>query len=280
MSPLPALLERACNAPAVLLYLDFDGTLAHLRGDPDLCALPASLRPVLEALSALPHFDLAVISGRSLEDLRKRLALQAEAINLSGNHGLELLCGGERWSDPRAEALRPQLDQWALGARQLLADLPGARVEHKGLTLSLHERCVKAEHAGEMERRLAPLLTDLTADGCFALRRGRCVLEIRPAFPHGKAMAARRLEQNAKERGLILGAPDPSVAPLRLYFGDDQTDEDVFLHWPGVTGIRVGPSALSSAASCRLGGPVGVAHWLEALWAQLRESGDATSAAH
>ncbi|MFZ9217408.1 MAG: hypothetical protein ACO215_10060, partial [Vulcanococcus sp.] len=73
MSPLPVLLERACNAPGVLLYLDFDGTLAHLRGDPDLCALPASLRPVLEALSGLPRFDLAVISGRSLEDLRHRL---------------------------------------------------------------------------------------------------------------------------------------------------------------------------------------------------------------
>lgn len=67
------------------------------------------------------------------------------------------------------------------------------------------------------------------------------VLEVRPAILHTKADAVQWLEAAAKRRG-VWSAADPAE-PLRLYVGDDDTDEDVFRLWPGVVGVRVGPGA-------------------------------------
>lgn len=93
------------------------------------------------------------------------------------------------------------------------------------------------------------------------------VLEVRPAILHTKADAVQWLEAAARRRG-VWSAADPTE-PLRLYVGDDDTDEDVFRLWPGVVGVRVGPGAPHTAASYRLSGPAGVARWLEGLDRQL-----------
>ena len=267
MRALQALLNQACGASAVLLYLDYDGTLAPLRSNPGDCALIEPLPRILGSLSGHPRLDLAVISGRSLNDLSTQLRIDLSRINLAGNHGLEVLCRGEIWVDPRAELLRPQLDQIAATAQQLLGALPGAWIEHKGLSLSLHERAVSPDRSGEMRRRLDPLISALRRAGKFQISHGRSVLEIRPAFAHGKAFAAEKLEQDALKRGLWMPGEDP--APLRLYFGDDLTDEDVFLHWSGVVGIHVGPAGWPTAAVHRLGGPAGLCQWLTALEAAM-----------
>jgi trehalose 6-phosphate phosphatase len=263
VTPLAELLDQACGASRLLLYLDYDGTLARLRANPDRCALTPPLPEILNTLSASPRLDLAVISGRSLHDLQRHLPDDLSQINLAGNHGLELQCRGAYWADPRAVALRPELDRLADWGRALLQDLPGSSIEHKALSLSLHGRGVPADRAGELEERLTPLVAAVLTSAELELRRGRCVLEIRPAFPHGKAFAAQQLEQDALSRGFWRPGLNPE--PLRLYFGDDQTDEDVFLHWPGVIGIHVGPGSADTAAAYRLGGPVGLSQWLMAL---------------
>lgn len=270
MTPLAQLLEQAIGASRLLLYLDYDGTLARLRANPDRCALTPPLPQILISLSASTRLDLAVISGRSLQDLRKHLPDDLSQISLAGNHGLELHCRGRDWADPRAVALRPELDRLAGWAQLLLQDLPGASIEHKGLSLSLHGRGVPADREGELEQLLTPLLAAVRQHGQFQVHRGRKVLEIRPAFPHGKAIAAKQLEQDAVSRGFWRPGVEPD--PLRLYFGDDQTDEDVFLHWPGVIGIHVGPGNPATAAAHRLGGPAGVSQWLAALQIGLAEA--------
>lgn len=266
MSNLAALQERVARAKAVLLYLDYDGTLAPLRRDPSRCPLPAGLPPVLQHLSehqGPPALDLAVISGRSLADLRRQLGPGLERLALAGNHGLEIACGASSWCDPRAAALVPQLDGVAQRLQAHLADWPGAWLEHKGLSLSLHSRCLSAQQRHQLELQLQPLLAQIHQEGAFLLRRGRMVLEVRPAILHTKADAVQWLEAAAGRRGLW-SAEDPT-APLRIYFGDDDTDEDVFRLWPGVMGVRVGPGAIRSAASARLSGPAGVARWLQGL---------------
>jgi trehalose-phosphatase len=92
------------------------------------------------------------------------------------------------------------------------------------------------------------------------------VLEVRPAILHTKADAVQWLEAAARRRGI--GSAD---GLLRLYFGDDDTDEDVFRLWPGVIGVRVGPGAMPTAARHRLNGPAGVARWLQALALRLAD---------
>ena len=270
MSDIAALQELIAQSKAVLLYFDYDGTLAPLRRDPTHCPVPAGLGEVLQHLSerqGSPALDLAVISGRSLVDLRRQLGPGLQRLALAGNHGLEIACGASSWCDPRAAALVPQLDEVAHRLQVELEAWPGAWLEHKGLSLSLHSRCLSGQQRQELEQQLQPLLAQIHQGGVFVLRRGRMVLEVRPAILHTKADAVQWLEAAARRRGLW--SAGDAHGPLRLYFGDDDTDEDVFRLWPGVIGVRVGPGAPHTAARHRLSGPAGVARWLEGLERQL-----------
>ena len=248
------------SAAAVLLYLDYDGTLVPIRSDPSQCPLPDSLAGVLQRLAerqAAPVFDLAVVSGRSLDDLRRQLGAVATHLSLAGNHGLEIASGGQIWRHPEAEARRPELDAVAELLGEHLSRWPLAWLEHKGLSLSLHSRALALDQHQALAQQLLPVLDQIQADGLFRLRRGRMVLEIRPAIDHTKAHVVQLLERSAAARGLW--------EPLRLYCGDDNTDEDVFSNWPGVIGVRVGPGWQGSSAPYRLSGPAGVAQWLRLL---------------
>ena len=267
-TPLPQrpLIAAIRRAEAVLLYLDFDGTLVPIRQDPSRCQLSPPLRATLQQLSGWrqnPALDLAVISGRSLVDLRQRLGPDLRGLSLAGNHGLEIAHNGNVWSEPRAQALVPALNAVAERLQQALQPWPGAWLEHKGLSLSLHTRRLVAAQRQPLARQLMPLLEQIHAEGRFLLRRGRLVLEIRPAILHTKATAVQWLEAAAQRRGLWRAGSGEE--PLRLYFGDDDTDEDVFRLWPGVVGVRVGPGDQRSAATYRLSGPAGVAQWLTQL---------------
>ena len=264
-TPLPrrALITAVRRAPAVLLYLDFDGTLVPIRSHPGRCQLSAAVGAALRELACdqrHPPIDLAVISGRSLADLRQRLGPGMDALGLAGNHGLEIASHGQLWREPRAEALIPALQAVAEHLQSALQGWPGAWLEQKGLSLSLHTRGLAAAQRQPLAQHLSPVLEQILEEGQFVLRRGRLVLEIRPAIAHTKATAVQWLEADAQRRGLW--SPTAAEPPLRLYFGDDDTDEDVFLHWPGVVGIRVGPGDSNTAASYRLSGPAGVGHWL------------------
>ena len=269
MTALAPLIEAIHGAPAALLYLDYDGTLVPLRRDPAHCPLAPSLAEALRQLSehhGRPALDVAVISGRSLRDLRRQLGADLQHLALAGNHGLEIASAGGSWCDPRAAALRHPLDRVAHRLQERLRSCPGGWLEHKGLSLSLHSRGLSVVQRHRLEQQLQPLLQQIHAEGQFVLRRGRMVLEVGPAILHTKADAVQWLEAAARRRGI--GSAD---GLLRVYFGDDDTDEDVFRLWPGVIGVRVGLGAVQTAAMHRLNGPAGVSRWLQALARRLAD---------
>lgn len=273
MTALAALIEAIQGAPAALLYLDYDGTLVPLRRDPAHCPLAPSLAKALRQLSerqGRPALDVAVVSGRSLADLRCQLGADLQHLALAGNHGLEIASAGGSWCDPRAAALVPQLDRVAQRLQERLRTCPGAWLEHKGLSLSLHSRGLSCQQRRHLEQQLQPLLVQIHREGQFVLRRGRMVLEVRPAILHTKADAVQWLEAAARRRGI--GSAQHPDRLLRLYFGDDDTDEDVFRLWPGVIGVRVGPGTVRTAACHRLSGPAGMGRWLQALARRLEET--------
>src|SRR5436190_889820 len=80
--------SRIAAAGRVLLFLDFDGTLAPIVPDPHEARLPLRAREAMKALVRQPGVTLAIVSGRSLSDVRSRVGLE-EAI-YAGNHGFEI----------------------------------------------------------------------------------------------------------------------------------------------------------------------------------------------
>jgi trehalose 6-phosphate phosphatase len=72
----------------VVLFLDFDGTLASLAPRRGLARLESETRTVLQSLAEDHRFAVAIVSGRSLRDLKRRSAMPN--VVYAGNHGLEI----------------------------------------------------------------------------------------------------------------------------------------------------------------------------------------------
>lgn len=197
----------------MVLLLDFDGTLAPIVERPEAAAMPASTRAALERLLGRPDVEAALISGRGMADVRERAALPGVAY--AGNHGMEMHGAGFDRVHPDAEAARPALERVIAALAAPLAQIPGAIVEDKDLTLSIHDRMVAAERRDEV----AALVRDAVA-GVAGLRvtEGKRVLEVRPRIEWHKGRAV---------EFLLDGLAPPAGAPV-LYLGDDTTDEDAF----------------------------------------------------
>ena len=120
----------------LVLLLDFDGTLAPIVERPEMAGMPDATRRALERLMAMPGVEVAVVSGRGLADVRDRAAIPG--IAYAGNHGMEIHGPGVERIHPEAEAARPLLEEARRRVESAIGGVPGAWVEDKQLTLSVH----------------------------------------------------------------------------------------------------------------------------------------------
>jgi trehalose 6-phosphate phosphatase len=196
----------------LVLLLDFDGTLAPIVERPEQAAIPPGTRAALERLRARPGVEVAVVSGRGMADARERAALGP--IAYAGNHGMEIHGAGIERVHPEAAAARPLLERAATRINDGLAEIPGAFLEDKGLTLSIHYR-----QAPDRADRVRSVV-DEAAGGEAGLKvtAGKMVLEVRPRVEWDKGKAVLFLLDQMQP---------PTGAPV-LYLGDDTTDEDAF----------------------------------------------------
>ncbi|HMX44103.1 MAG TPA: trehalose-phosphatase, partial [Elusimicrobiota bacterium] len=119
---------RVRAAPRVLLALDFDGTLAPLVDHPSRARMPATLRKRLGALT--DRCDVAVLSGRSLADVRKRVGVGK--VFYGGNHGLEMSGPGFGYVNPTARRLKRHTGEMMRLAQEALRGVAGGHLEEKG----------------------------------------------------------------------------------------------------------------------------------------------------
>jgi trehalose 6-phosphate phosphatase len=223
-----------------LLLLDYDGTLTPIVEHPDAARLSPAMQQVLALLSQRARFQVGIVSGRSLADLYTHV--DGRGLFLAGNHGLEIEGPGIRYLHPEVQRLRPKLDTLTQALRHDLEAIPGAWVEDKGLTLTVHVRQVPATHVSQVEERLLAHAGPAMGAGLLTLRTGKAVLEIRPCVPWDKGAAVRWIATQVYRE-----MPQGRVLPM--YIGDDDTDEDAFrvLHVDGI-GIVVGGTRRRSAA--------------------------------
>jgi trehalose-phosphatase len=235
--PVPLLSHLEEIEPAVLaadfvsLFLDFDGTLSLIVANPGEAELDTGIRAILQEMAARPDFSISLVSGRSLEDLRQRAAL--ENVIYAGNHGLEIEGGEVRFRQPEAEALRRELRCMTLQLKLALSETEGLEIEDKGLTLSVHFRKV-IEHLHDWVRSVT--YSTVNRSRSFTCNEGKMVLEVKPQVTWNKGYAVKWIANE------VLPA-----SALAIYIGDDTTDEDGFVALPQGITIRVGESAQTAA---------------------------------
>lgn len=215
-----AVLEKFAEVGSALVF-DYDGTLAPITRNPANAVMRPSTRELLAELGRT--HTLAVISGRARGDVLKFLhgIPVAEVI---GNHGEEDALASQGPA-PRG------VQDWRKQIENRLRKIPGVILEDKGFSLSVHYRqAPDAHHA--LER---VLLAVAQLEGARLLG-GKAVLNI---VPQGSAHKGAALERLRAQFG----------SPRTLFVGDDQTDEDAFLHLHGrdFLGVRVGYDPSSAA---------------------------------
>lgn len=224
------------------LFLDFDGTLTALQDNPDLVTLPEGGVAVLTRLSRAMDGALAIVSGRDIRDLDRRIPGDLWRV---GGHGADVCAPGQQ---PCAYS-RAVPDALYHAVFQSVDAIEGAWLERKGPILAVHFR--KAPEAGE---RLGGEMSAILADHPgYSLQRGKMILEIKP---HGttKARAVARLM-----------ALPPFTGRKPVMVGDDATDEDGMREAldRGGSAVKVGDA--DTLAPHRLADPDAVWAWLETL---------------
>lgn len=244
--------SRMAQAPCTLLCVDFDGTLAPLADHPKDVYLSAATRQALAALAGREGLALAIISGRERGDLQTRIGLPG--LVYAGNHGLEISGPGLTFVEPAAAGQTEAVQRLAAELRSRLTAVPGAFVEDKGLTLSVHYRQVAADAAEEVRHIVHAVLA--ATNHPFHLTMGDKVFEIRPRVDWNKGNAIRWIQEQVA---------DPKA--LVVYLGDDATDEDAFAALADGVTVKIGQPAETAAHYC-LDSPAEVLAFLKWLTSQ------------
>ena len=206
---------RVREAKNVLLLIDYDGTLTPIVEKPELAILSSETKSILQWLAENPRLTLGIISGRTMEDLRERVGING--IIYAGNHGLEIEGSGISFVNSTAKRIEPLLHSLYQELSNALANIKGAIIEDKGLTLSLHYRLVDEVHLAELNKTFYRVTAPLSTSDKIRITKGKKVYEVRPAVDWNKGKAIALIVQKAREG-----------KPLTIFLGDDVTDYDGF----------------------------------------------------
>lgn len=222
------------------LFLDFDGTLAPIASSPGKAALPRQMRALLARLAAAPRCSVAIISGRSLADIKKKVSLSG--IIYVGNHGLELEAPGMRSESPIPPSYRALIREIRRKLEKAIVSLPGVSIEDKDLTISIHYRQATVLAQRMLRKEVVSVMRPYVRAGKVKLGLGKKVYEVRPTKGWHKGKVVKWLL--ARQHFLLRQQPI-----IAIYIGDDVTDEDAFmaLKDDGIT-VFVGRSSTTCAA--------------------------------
>lgn len=217
----------------VLVASDFDGTLAELVDHHDDVVANRKALALLARLERNPDVAVAVVSGRSREDLLSILG-QPEGWIVVGEHGGDT--GDSQSVDSDAVAAVAQQ------LHEIASENPGTRVETKRMSVVFHYRTAEGDVDDALDQVRA------VAEPQMVVSEGKKVVEIHiSTITKGGAVASLRIELEAD---------------AVIFVGDDVTDETVFSTLgPADIGVKVGEG--QTVARHRVGGVADVVTFLE-----------------
>jgi trehalose-phosphatase len=254
------LLQKLSNAgarDALLLCLDYDGTLAPFPKGPTDRLLPEKTRRTLERLA--DQCAIAVVTGRQASNARDLIGL--DALIYAGNHGLEI-------EGPPANPLRHMMGEEhsasvaEVGAEVTarIADIEGAFVNVKNLCFSIHYPN-PGDH-GRLKEIALDVMTEF--EGLRLIEPGKH-MEVRPDVDWDKGSAVHWIAD-----AVLPGGVEQTV----VFIGDDLADEYGFIAAKDKGhGILVAETPRQTAASHGLNNHLDVGEFLAALCELLESPG-------
>ncbi|MFH1801184.1 MAG: trehalose-phosphatase [Candidatus Omnitrophota bacterium] len=234
------ILQKIANSPHLFFFLDYDGTLTPIVARPGMASLSRDQREILLELSGLKNVRIGLISGRTLEDVKKCIGIPG--IIYAGNHGLELERVKTKRVHPAAIAFRQLIKRLMPRLDLAFSVFPEMLVEDKTFSISVHYRQLPEDKIEFAKMLLLKEVGTFLSRSQIVFAEGKKVWEIRPPTEWNKGKTVLWL------LGSLSGHSQKATLPV--YIGDDVTDEDAFkaIGHHGVT-IRVteAPSEPSKA---------------------------------
>src|SRR5882724_836365 len=240
--PVPRSLLPHLGRCAILL--DIDGTLLDLAPTPREVWVPPGLAKTLNRLLQETAGALALVSGRSLNDID--LIFAPEQFPAVGGHGAEMRVS----IDNEAVATHaPPMDKELKRRLAAIAKLsPGILLEDKGYSLALHYRL--APHAEKAIYAAVSLIRADLPNAPIEVLPGKCVCEIKHS---GFTKASGVLE---------LMTHEPFKGRRPFFIGDDVTDESVFAIMPDLDGLAFSVGRRSKGVAGHFDSPSDVREFL------------------
>ena len=221
----------------IVLLLDFDGTLTPIVKPPNRAELSKSMRNLLIKLSKKQGFYLAILSGRTLKDIKKKIGLPN--IIYGGNHGQEGEIFGKKYLFPVPDKALRALEKIQEQLNQVTGRFKGTFIQNKSLTLSFHYRLAKKQQVPEIKLLVNQMLKPYISKRLIAIIRGKKVIEITPNVNWNKGHFAALIVKKITDR--------IKTPPLAIVIGDDTTDEKAFQKLKKQITITVGKKYHSKA---------------------------------
>jgi trehalose 6-phosphate phosphatase len=239
--------ELAQRLDEYAILLDIDGTLLDLAPTPREVWVPPGLARTLNRLVEKTSGALALVSGRSLNDID--LIFAPEQFPAVGGHGAEMRLS----TDSEAVAVHaPPMDKELKRRLAAIARLsPGILLEDKGYSLALHYRL--APHA---ERAIYEAISLIRADlpnAPIEVLPGKCVYEIKHSG-FNKASGVTELMSH-----------EPFKGRRPIFIGDDVTDESVFAIMSDFDGVAFSVGRRAQGVAGHFDEPRDVREWLARL---------------
>lgn len=239
-SELPShILQTVFEAEKIVLFLDYDGTIADLKRRPADAVPDDEINRLFKFLEADPRIETYITSGRKKKDMDQWFGRYD--FHLIAEYGYYYkLRNSDRWeiSDPHAD----------LSWKQQLLDIfkrhagmtPGSFIEEKTSSIVWHYRNTDPEYGSWKANHLLATLSEMLSNLPVEIRHGKKIVEA-TSMQISKGIIMEHLLQEHSFDVLLCA-------------GDDETDETMFrAATPETISIKVG--AGNTAARFRVAGP-------------------------
>jgi len=212
-------LKNRISDKSILLFLDYDGTLTPIAETPEKAVISREAKDLLNKLSKKSHCSVAIISGRSLSDIKTIVGI--EDIIYAGNHGLEIEGPKIKFESQVSLRLKSIIRHIYEDAVNKFSKIKGVLIEDKGLTVGVHYRLVDEKDIQGFLSIFNEITDPYIVRDKIKINSGKKVYEIKPPVKWDKGKVVLWL---LARQQFISG--EKNVFPI--YIGDDITDEDAF----------------------------------------------------
>jgi trehalose-phosphatase len=221
----------------ILVVVDYQRPLPWAIDAPPDAWLPR-LMADLAVLTASDRISLAIISRRSMTDLRNGIGLDRAIY--AASHGLDIAGPSIHFRHPAADKRRPLIEALGQTLSARVAHVPGVSVQLDGVGVAVDFEDADADDVRSVDATVDNLTT---CDGRLSVMRGRNTIDVLPTGWWGRSpcIALIRDALGRRHRSMI----------TTIYLGDDDTEISFRALGESILTVKIGGRPLTWAA-CRL----------------------------